>query len=535
MPMSLTLSTSLVVLLLVFGFAMSVWVYRANPKHRENRGFPLMVLAILSWVSFYHLAQFEHPTFWFRLSACSVFMFFVTYYFFIVKWFLGKEGRTYRVLDVAILIYGITLAGVAVGTNVVVSGSAVVGSVTRPVFHEVGWWSFYGFVIAVTLYINWILLKEYFGFSEERRLKVQYFLVGLLLFAGFNIVFNVALPVAFDVYEYYEIGNYSVVFLLGFTAYAIVKRELFGIRTVLTTLFVGAIGLLLAIDILGFTEHEALQVFKGAVLILFLYFGYLLVQSVHREIAQREELQEIAGKLRRSNDAKTEFISIVSHQLRSPLNATKGYLALLLEGAYGQLEERMREAVDGLYRSNDRLIRLVNDLLGISRIQMGRIELELGQVNLCEVAESVVDEFSVAAEEKGVRLYATCPQGGVPLVTADEQKLRDSILNLVDNAIRYTEKGSVHVSLGREGEYVVVSVTDTGAGLDEAETGALFESFQRGDVGRKHWTEGEGLGLYIAQQFVALHGGKIWAESAGKGKGSTFFIRLPLQASQLAA
>ncbi|HSL70299.1 MAG TPA: ATP-binding protein, partial [Longimicrobiales bacterium] len=114
-------------------------------------------------------------------------------------------------------------------------------------------------------------------------------------------------------------------------------------------------------------------------------------------------------------------------------------------------------------------------------------------------------------------------------------KLRDSIMNLVDNAIRYTEHGSVEVSVNREGNDLVIRVTDTGAGFDQADKPALFESFQRGEEGRKQWMGGSGLGLYIAQQFVSLHGGKIWAESAGKGKGSTFFIRLPLWRRELAA
>ena len=106
----LSLHSSLVVVLSALGFAMAVWVYRANPRERENQGFSLMVLFIVSWVSCYHLAQLGDPTFWFRLAAFAVFMFFVTYYFFIVEWFLGKSGRPYRLLGVVILLYGVVMA-----------------------------------------------------------------------------------------------------------------------------------------------------------------------------------------------------------------------------------------------------------------------------------------------------------------------------------------------------------------------------------------------------------------------------------------
>ena len=191
--------------------------------------------------------------------------------------------------------------------------------------------------------------------------------------------------------------------------------------------------------------------------------------------------------------------------------------------------------MERLLRSSERLIHLVNELLGISRIQMGKIELEMGEVDLCEIVKSVVEEFGMAAEEKGIGLHASCPTDGVPVVAGDKQKLRDCVLNLVDNAIRYTEKGSVEVSVRREINDLVVRVEDTGPGLDADEARKLFESFQRGQVGRKQWAEGSGLGLYIAKEFLALHGGAIWAESPGKGLGSTFFIRIPLGGKKLAA
>jgi len=536
MPRNLLgLHSAMVVLLSVLGLAMSVWVYRANPRERENQGFSLMVLFILSWVSCYHLAQLGDPTLWFRLAAFSVFMFFVTYYFFIVKWFLGKTGQPFRLLGVVILVYGVVMALLAIGTDIIISGNTNAGSMARPIFGDVGRWVFYGFVIVLTLLINGILIKEYVRFPEERRAKLQYFLIGLLLFVGFNIVFNVVLPLAFDVYGFYALGNYSVAFLLGFTAYAIVKRELFGVRTVLATMFVATVGVFLAIDLLVFTDHTAVRVFKGTMLVLILFFGYVLVRSVEREIHQRERLEEIADELRRSDEAKTEFISIVSHQLRTPLNAIKGYLSLFLEDIYGKLDEKQRQPMERILRSSERLIHLVNELLGISRIQMGKIELEMGEVDLCEIVKSVVDEFGKGAEEKSIGLHASCPTDGVPVLAGDKQKLRDSVLNLVDNAIRYTDKGSVDVSVRREINDLVVRVEDTGPGLDAEEKRALFKSFQRGQVGRKQWAEGSGLGLYIAKEFIALHGGAIWAESPGKVLGSTFFIRIPLAQKKLAA
>ena len=531
----LSFESYLVLTLVALGLAMAVWVYRANPRQKENQGFSLMVLAIVSWVSCYHLAQFGNPTFWFRVAGFAVFMMFVTYYFFIVVWFLGKTGQPYRLFGRIILLYGLVMGGLVLGTSLIIRGSAIVGSIARPVFTDAGRWLFYGDAIGMAVLINWILIREYVRFPKERRAKLQYFLIGLLLFAGLNIVFNIVLPLVFDEYAYYAVGNYSVAFLLGLTAYAIVKKELFGVRAVLATIFVATVGLLQAIDLLVFTDSTVLRASKGAALVLILYFGIVLVRNVEREVRQRERLQEVAEELRRSDEAKTEFISIVSHQLRTPLNALKGYLTLFLEGVYGNLDAEKRPPMERLFRSSERLIHLVNDLLGVSRIQMGKTELELGDVDLCELAKSVVEELGVFAQEKGIELNSSCPPEGVPKVAADNQKLHECVLNVVDNAIRYTDKGSVEVSVRREVNDVIVRVQDTGPGLDPDEAKTLFQSFQRGKVGRKEWAEGSGLGLYIAREFITLHGGAIWAESRGKGLGSSFFLRIPIGVKKLAA
>jgi signal transduction histidine kinase len=403
------------------------------------------------------------------------------------------------------------------------------------VFGDIGKWAFYGFVIVLTLVINWVLVRQYAGFPEERRAKLQYFLIGLLLFVGCNIIFNVVLPLVFGVYAYYAVGNYSVAFLLVFTATAIVKRELFGVRILLAAIFVATVGVFQAIDLLVFTKSGPMWAFKAALLVLILCFGFLVVRSVQRDVRQRERLQEIAEERRRSDEAKTEFISIVSHQLRTPLNAIKGYVALFLEGIYGKLDAQKQEPMERLYHSSERLIHLVNELLDISRMQLGKTELEVEQVDLCEIMTSIVDELGAVAEKKSIDLHVACPAAGEAVVAGDKQKLRDSVLNVVDNAIRYTDKGSVDVSVRQEPDSLVVRVEDTGPGLDPGEAKTLFESFQRGQVGRKYSGEGSGLGLYIAKEFVALHGGEIWAESAGKGRGSSFFIRIPLRTGKLAA
>lgn len=362
---------NLTLLFLIDALALGlvVWVYRSDPKNVINRTFVLMSIALLFWVNGgYLFAYSNNPAFslaFGRIILGEVIWSFVLLYLFLLVFPTREKAN--RPMLYLIVLAAACLSLITAFTPLVVKGVQMTRWGLEPVYNTSGAFAYYLLVGVFVAFLLQRILSRYKRLPAAARIKVAYVFLGFVIFLVANLFFNIFLPLLTGSIQYWQLGNYSVVILLGFTAYAIVKQELFGIRTVLTTLFVGAIGLLLAIDILGFTEHDVLQVFKGAVLVLFLYFGYLLVQSVYREIAQREKLQEIAAELRRSNEAKTEFISIVSHQLRSPLNAIKGYLALLLEGTYGRLDRQKRGPVDRLYRSNERLIRLVNDLLDVSR------------------------------------------------------------------------------------------------------------------------------------------------------------------------
>lgn len=532
------LNKLLVVVINLMGVFLAVTVYRRDPGRAVNRTFLLTIFLMLIWVNFGYLPrviariQPELALELMRFAWLSTPMFCTSLYFLTV--YLTHSHSRFQRLHWLAGIMGLAATTLAGLDGVVVTSLRFVGD-SVGINYGPGMWPFLGAISVIMGATGYIFYWNYLSLPVHSRLQLQHVGLGLAIFYLANTIFNIALPVILDVVRWYWIGDYSTLAVLGLTSYAIVRRNLFGIRIVVTALMVALITILLAADVIVFTQAEFPRAAKLVVLLLFLYLGWMLVQSVHREIDQREKLQKIAAELRRSDEAKTEFISIVSHQLRTPLNAIEGYLTLLLEGAYGRLDAQKRRPVERLYRSNERLIHLVNDLLGVSRIQMGRIELEMADVDLCTLARSVVEEFGMAAEEKGIELHAKCPARGVPSFTGDVQKLRDSILNLVDNAIRYTNEGRVEVSVNREGDDVVVGVTDSGPGIDEAEMRALFASFRRGDVGRRQWTEGSGLGLYIAQQFVALHGGVIWAESAGKGRGSTFFIRLPLHRGEMAA
>jgi len=254
-------------------------------------------------------------------------------------------------------------------------------------------------------------------------------------------------------------------------------------------------------------------------------FSKTLQKEVNR---QTRTLREANIRLEQLDKAKSEFISLASHQLRTPLSIIKGYISMLLEGTWGTTNEKQKEHLEKVYTSNERLIKLVEDLLTVSRIESGRLEFDFQPLDLDNLVESMIKEFSRMAAAKGLYLKYLKPEKSLPKVKVDSLKIRQVIQNLIENAIHYTKKGGAIIRLKVEKNKVRFSIEDTGIGISSEEQVTLFEKFSRGrGVARMH-TEGTGLGLYLAAKLIEAHQGKIWVESQGKDKGSIFYFKLPV-------
>lgn len=259
------------------------------------------------------------------------------------------------------------------------------------------------------------------------------------------------------------------------------------------------------------------------------YYSLSFMRSVSREQTTARKLRLTYEELKKLDRAKSEFVSIASHQLRTPLTAIKGYISMIMEKIYGEPPEKMEKPLENIYASNERLIRLVNDLLNVSRIESGRMKLEFKKVSLEEVISSILEELKNEAKKKDIYLKFEKPKKALLEISIDRDKIRQVITNIIDNAIRYTEKGGVTIKCKVQNEKYKIEITDMGEGMTKEEISHLFESFSRGKAGARLWTEGIGLGLYVAKKFIDIHNGKIWAESPGKNKGSTFYIELPIK------
>lgn len=232
-------------------------------------------------------------------------------------------------------------------------------------------------------------------------------------------------------------------------------------------------------------------------------------------------------KIKELDQMKDEFISIASHELRTPLTSIKGYASLLREGDYGKVTPKMLEGLDRIMSSTDRLENLVEDLLNVSRIEQGRLSVEMQAIETQPIVEEIVSQLSVTAQQKKLKLVYEKEAGKLPPASADPERLKQVLVNLIDNSIKYTETGSVTVSEEIKDGKLRLKISDTGIGISPEAQHNLFQKFYRVQSEKTRSIQGTGLGLWITRQIIELMSGNIYLESI-EGRGTQVTIVLEL-------
>lgn len=244
-----------------------------------------------------------------------------------------------------------------------------------------------------------------------------------------------------------------------------------------------------------------------------------------------KELRKTNEQLQKLDTAKDEFVSMASHQLRTPLTSVKGYISMVLEGDAGKITPMQRQLLDEAFTSSERMVHLIGDFLNVSRLQTGKFMLEEKPVDLAKLVAQEIDSLQTTIDAHGLKLHYRQP-AHFPILMIDEGKIRQVLMNFIDNAIFYSQEGTtINVKLSIEEGLAVVRVVDTGIGVPKSEQAHLFTKFFRASNARKQRPDGTGVGLFLAKKVITQHGGTMLFESE-EGKGSTFGFRLPIKKLQ---
>jgi signal transduction histidine kinase len=239
------------------------------------------------------------------------------------------------------------------------------------------------------------------------------------------------------------------------------------------------------------------------------------------------EIEDKSRQLELASRHKSQFLANMSHELRTPLNAILGYTELTLDNVYGEVPEKIRDVMTRVAKSGRHLLGLINDVLDLSKIEAGQLTLALTDCSLKDIVQTVVTAMEALAAEKKLALRVSVSPD-LPTGRGDERRITQVLLNLVGNAIKFTQAGEVRLRATASAGAFVVSVADTGPGIAPADQQKIFEEFQQADSARTQKTGGTGLGLAIAKRIIEMHGGRMWVEST-PGQGSTFWFTLPVR------
>lgn len=404
-------------------------------------------------------------------------------------------------------------------------------------FEGVPGWGLVPYTIFYLLGAVLILVKLFLAYrrSTNHDEGLQYLSVfyGALTTLFITAFASFILP-AFSIFSLSGIDCIGFLFFLSFIAYSITKHHLFNIKVIATELITFALWMFILIRTI-IADNTQDMIIEGSLLLLTIIVGIILIRSVLKEVSQREKIELLATDLQKANDRlteldrqKSEFVSFATHQLRAPLTAMKGYASLIMEGDMGKITKETRDAVGRIFESSNTLTSIVDDYLNVTRIELGTMKYAFETLDLKTLIEDVIGELKPNIDKAtNVKFLFGAENAGTDYrITADRDKLKQVIANLIDNSIKYTPSGSIGVSLSfnRSKHKFVFMLKDTGIGIAPETVPLLFKKFTRAGNANKTNIKGTGLGLFVAKEIVTAHHGTIRAESMGEGKGSTFIV-----------
>jgi signal transduction histidine kinase len=521
------------VVIMVF-LGLGFFVYNTNKKELSNKIFLGMCFAAVSWM-FSILVVFNSVNILYILYfaraalATSVWIAFFMFYF---TYVFPTPNTNYKLSIRLVFLFSCVVSFIG-ATPWVLKDIEVVDTVQKSHYGP-------GFSVVFLYFLLYFFFSLYNLTSKRKKLttvqisQVNYVLVGYAISLSLTLTTNLIIPLVTSNIYLSQYGPSMVIFFILFVAYAILKYHLFSIKVFAVQLLSLVISFIIFVKMLISSGPE--RVLNGVLFVFVLIFVFLLVRNTMKEVKNRQKIEQLAEdfvvaneQLRQMDKQKSDFISIASHQLRTPLTAIKGYASMILEGSFGEVSSKAKEAIFKIFEANQRMIMTVENFLTMSRLERGKMFYKFEVIDLQKIVKSVVEELRPVA--KGVSLEINFREnvGRQYLINADFIKVKQVIHNLLADSIRHTPKGFIDVflTLSQYGDYMTLAISDTGEGATKEQIKNLFERRFEGDFKLTTINQQNDTELYIVKEIVKDHGGQVWAESEGPGRGKTFFVEIP--------
>jgi signal transduction histidine kinase len=384
------------------------------------------------------------------------------------------------------------------------------------------------FFLSGAIYILWkIIVTKNHTKEKERRAQLQLIFDGTLILVLISAFTSFIFP-SLSIFYFGGLDSVGLLFYMSFIAYAITKHHLFNIKVLATELLIFILWIVILIRTVLAEDLQSLLVEAG-LLITSIIIGVLLIRSVINEVSQREKIEALAEQLRIANAGQVNLMHVMNHQIKGRLGNMRNIFAELMTEDYGKIPT---EAVPLLQKGLSESEIGVNYVQGILRgisAETGTLPYDMKDTDFKGVVEKMIEYNKEKADRKGLEYRVSINPGEYKII-GDEVQLSEAIKNMIDNSIAYTPAGSVTISLERKEGKALFSVKDTGVGINDSDKQKLFKAGGRGQDSIKVNVNSTGYGLAFVKGVVEAHKGKVWAESQGEGKGSQFYIELPLKA-----
>jgi signal transduction histidine kinase len=389
-------------------------------------------------------------------------------------------------------------------------------------------WNYFAYTVyfvgyTILSYVN--LIKSYLSKKpSDEKTQLKFIILGTTIGFIFGMIFDLFLPMIGN-YKYIYLGplfSFSMVLAIG---YSITKHHLFNIKVIATEIltFVFWITILVR-TLISSTLRD--QVINGIFLVISVVLGSLLIKNIIKEVEDKEKIEKLAEELLLANSQQETLIHFITHQIKGFLSKSRNIYSMMLEGDYGPISEQIKVVAQEGLTSETKGVEVVKEILDSANLKKGTMQYTIAPFDLKPMVEQMITDYMPIVTDKKLKLDTHIADGDYT-IQGDSEQIKHIIKNLIDNAVHYTETGSIIIHLLQDTRNITFSVSDTGIGIDPEDMSRLFTAGGRGKNSLKVNVDSTGFGLFIAKQIVTDHKGRIWVESDGVGKGSTFTVELP--------